>query len=249
MRLDWLKSYNLLIFETIDSTNSEALRLANSGAGGDFVIISNIQTGGRGSKGRLWKSIVGNLHTSILLDSPVAPKRHPQLSFVVANAVFDSLTKIAQSKQRNLNIQLKWPNDILINGRKVGGILLESITLGSKNYIAIGIGINIIEAPANVSFPATSLYDEGIILGSSDELLNLIISRFDKLYKQWIADNSFIRTRKDWMRRAYNLNKVITIDDGNRRLSGLFKEIDFDGSIRIQLAGGQLYNLAVGDVL
>lgn len=249
MRLDWLKNYNLLIFETIDSTNSEALRLAKAGAIGDFVIISNTQTGGRGSKGRLWKSIAGNLHTTILLNSPVDPKKHPQLSFVVANSIFDALAKIAQSKHRNLNIKLKWPNDILINGRKVGGILLESITLGNKNYVAIGIGVNIIEAPANVSFPATSLYDEGIILESSDELLSLVINRFDKLYKGWIADNSFIRTRKDWMRRAYNLNKVITIDDGNRRLSGLFKEIDFDGSIRIQLAGGQLYNLAAGDVL
>ena len=67
MRLDWLKNYNLLVFQTVDSTNSEALRLANSGAIGNFVVVSNLQTGGRGSKGRLWKSIAGNLHASILL--------------------------------------------------------------------------------------------------------------------------------------------------------------------------------------
>jgi len=249
MSLDWLKNYNLLIFQTVDSTNSEALRLANSGAIGNFVVVSNLQTGGRGSKGRLWKSIAGNLHASILLDSSVDCKKHPQLSFVIANAVFEALTKLAQEKKINLNIQLKWPNDILIDGKKVGGILLESISLLNKNYVVIGMGINIIEAPANASFPATSLYDEGLMLEGSDELLDLIMNKFDKLYKRWAVDNNFIRTRKDWMRRAYNINKVITIDDGNRRLSGTFKEIDFDGSIRIQLAGGQLYNLAAGDVL
>jgi BirA family biotin operon repressor/biotin-[acetyl-CoA-carboxylase] ligase len=111
------------------------------------------------------------------------------------------------------------------------------------------MGINIIEAPGNVSFPSTSLYDEGIMLESYDELLDLVINKFDMLYKRWVEDNNFNKTRKDWMRRAYNINKVITIDDGNRRLSGIFKEIDLDGSIRIQLASGQLYNLAAGDVL
>jgi len=127
MSLDWLKNYNLLVFQTVDSTNSEALRLANSGAIGNFVVVSNLQTGGRGSKGRLWKSIAGNLHASILLDSSVDCKKHPQLSFVIANAVFEALTKLAQEKKINLNIQLKWPNDILVDGKKVGGILLESI--------------------------------------------------------------------------------------------------------------------------
>lgn len=176
-------------------------------------------------------------------------KRHPQLSFVIANAVFEALTSLIQEKKVNLDIKLKWPNDILINGKKVGGILLESISLFNKNYVVIGVGINIMEAPANVTFPATSLYDEGLVLENSDELLDLIMRKFDKLYKRWIADNNFIRTRRDWMRRAYNINKVITIDDGNSRVSGTFKEIDLDGSIRIQLAGGQLYNLAAGDVL
>ena len=233
MSLDWLKNYNLLIFQTVDSTNSEAPRLANSEAIGNFVVVSNLQTGGRGSKGRLWKSIAGNLHASILLDSSVDCKKHPQLSFVIANEVFEALTKLAQEKKINLNIQLKWPNDILIDGKKVGGILLESISLLNKNYVVIGMGINIIEALANVAFPATSLYEEGLMLEGSDELLDLIMNKFDKLYKRWAVDNNFIRTRKDWMRRAYNINKVITIDDGNRRLSGTFKEIDFDGSIRV----------------
>ena len=127
--------------------------------------------------------------------------------------------------------------------------MLESISLLNKNYVVIGMGINIIEAPSNVSFPSTSLYDEGIILESYDELLDLVMNKFDIHYKRWVEDNNFNRTRKDWMRRAYNINRVITIDDGNRRLSGIFKEIDLDGSLRIQLASGQLYNLNAGDML
>ena len=75
------------------------------------------------------------------------------------------------------------------------------------------------------------------------------MAKFEKLYTQWKLDNNFIKTRKDWMRRAYNLNKVIIVDDGLRRISGVFKEIDFDGSMRLQLAGGQYCNVASGEVL
>ena len=248
MRLDWLKSYNLLVFEDVDSTNSEALRMASSGVSGNFVIISNHQSGGRGSKGRAWKSIAGNLHVSILLESISETKNHPQLSFLTANAVYEAIKELAKEKKKKLNIKLKWPNDILINDRKVGGILLESISREKKNYVIIGIGINIIEAPAKVAFPATSLYDERLVLDSSDELLNYVISWFDKLYKQWIMDNNFYRVRKDWMKRAYNLNKTITVDDGNRKLCGIFKEINLDGALCLETNDGEIHNLAAGDV-
>ncbi|GAB4168829.1 MAG: biotin--[acetyl-CoA-carboxylase] ligase [Rickettsiaceae bacterium] len=249
MRLDWLKNYNLLIFETVDSTNSEALRLASAGAIGDFVITAAQQTGGRGSKGRSWTSIPGNLHTSVLLNTKAELKRYPQLSFVTANAVYETISTFTKGKNLTLNIGLKWPNDVLINGKKVAGILLESISFGEKKYVVVGIGVNVMESPSAVSFPATSLYDEGIILKHPDEFLCILISKFDRLYKQWLLDNSFARTRKNWLRRAYNLNKVITIDDNARRISGVFKEIDFNGSLQLQLASGQFCNFTTGIVL
>jgi len=249
MQLNWLKNYNLLKFETVDSTNSEALRLASSGVSGNFVILSQEQTGGRGQKGRQWVSISGNLHASILLDSNVDPKRHPQLSFVIANAMYDSVAKLAAKHKLSLNIELKWPNDVLIGGKKVAGILLESISFANKNYVVIGFGVNVMEAPISLDRPATSLFDEGIELDNPDEFLSILMSKFEKLHTRWCADNNFVKTRKDWMRRAYNLNKLIVVDDGVRRISGIFKGIDFNGTMQLELTGGQLCNLVAGEVL
>ena len=249
MQLNWLKNYSLLTFETVDSTNSEALRLASSGASGNFIILSREQTGGRGQKGREWVSIAGNLHASILLDSKSDPKKHPQLSFVIANAMYESIAALAAKHKLSLNIELKWPNDVLINGKKVAGILLESISFERKNYVVVGFSVNIMEAPNALGRPVTSLLDEAIKFGHPDEFLNILMDKFDKLYKQWCVENNFVKTRKNWMRRAYNLNKVITVDDGVRRISGVFKEIDFNGAMRLKLASGQLYNLVTGEVL
>lgn len=250
MQFSWLEDYNLLIFETIDSTNSEALNLANSGTSGNFVVFSRKQTAGRGSKRKSWVSIEGNLHASILIETQVDPKKYPQLSFVIANAMYDSIAELAKSnKLDSVDIALKWPNDVLIKDKKVAGILLESINVKGKNYIVIGFGVNIKVAPTELDCPATCLSDEGIKIDNPDEFLNILMNKFNKLYKQWIIDDNFIATRKNWMKRAYNLNKVITVDDGVRRISGMFKEIDFDGSMRLQLASGQMCNISSGDII
>jgi BirA family biotin operon repressor/biotin-[acetyl-CoA-carboxylase] ligase len=249
MHLNWFKNYNLLTFESLDSTNSEALRLASSGASGDFIILSREQTGGRGQRGSEWVSISTNLHASILLDSNSDPKRHPQLSFVIANAMYEAIAAFAAKYKLALDIKLKWPNDVLIGGKKVAGILLESINFKDKNYVVVGFGVNVMETPTKLGRPVTSLFAEGIKLQHSDEFLFMLINKFDKLYTQWKLENNFVKTRKNWLKRAYNLNKVITVDDGVRRISGIFKEIDLYGALRLQLASGQFYNLVAGEVL
>ena len=249
MHLNWLENYNLLTFETIDSTNSEALLLASSGVSGDFVILSREQTGGRGQKGREWVSISGNLHASILLVSNADPKRHPQLSFVIANAMYESIATFAAKYKLALDIKLKWPNDVLIGGKKVAGILLESIKFKDKNYVVVGFGVNVMKAPTNIGRAVTSLFDEGIQFQHSDEFLFMLINKFDKLYKQWKLENNFVQTRKNWLKCAYNLRKVITVDDGASRISGIFKDIGFDGALRLQLASGQVHNVVAGEVL
>jgi len=250
MKLDWLKRYNLLIFDVVDSTNSEALRLASSLPSGDFIIVTREQTGGRGQKGNSWISISENLHTSILLTSHADPKNHPQLSFLAANAVYEAIYFLAKQQGVNLDIKLKWPNDVLVGGRKIAGILLESISFDGKNYVVIGCGANVMEAPKiNSGYQATSLLDEGIKLNHADEFLNIIINKFDKLYQQWVVQGDFMMTRKSWLRRAYSLNKLVTIDDGVRKISGIFKEIDLDGAMILQLNDGQLCSINSGTII
>ena len=248
MKLDWLKKYNLITFEEIDSTNSEALRIASSGVVGDFIILARIQTGGRGTKGRYWTSIAGNLHASILLESEFAPKKNSQLSFIIANAVYEAVNHLAKERNIKLNMKLKWPNDVLIDGQKLAGILLESISIKGKNYVVIGFGINILQAP-KIDRKTISLNEIGIKIESPNKFLNILMSKFEKLYQQWKLENNFARTRKDWMRRAYKLNKVITIDDSAWRISGIFKDIDLDGAMRLQLASGQYCNIVAGELV
>ena len=248
MKLDWLQKYSLFVFDEIDSTNSEALRMANSGAIGDFVILSKIQTGGRGTKGRRWESLEGNLHSSILLQTEFGLKKNSQLSFLVANAVFEAINYFAKEGDIKLDIKLKWPNDVLVDNKKLAGILLESVSLQDKNYVIIGIGINIDKAP-DINRQAICMKDLGFDFKNPNDFLNILMTKFEKLYSQWKSDNNFIKTRKDWMRHAYNLNKVIIVDDGLRRISGVFKEIDFDGSMRLQLPCGQYCNVAFGEAL
>lgn len=248
MKLDWLEKYNLITFEKIDSTNSEALRIASFGAVGDFVVLSKVQTGGRGTKGRDWNSLEGNLHASILLQTGLDIKKNSQLSFLVANTVFEVINHLAREKAIKFDIKLKWPNDVLVDDKKIAGILLESVSLKNKNYVVIGIGVNIDKVP-DINRKVTCMRELGFEIESPSAFLNILMAKFEKLYGQWKSDNNFIRTRRDWMRRAYNLNKVIIVDDGSRRISGVFKEIDLDGTMRLQLASGQYCNITSGEVL
>lgn len=248
MKLDWLRNYNLITFEEIDSTNSQALRMASSGASGDFIILSKIQTGGRGTKGRYWNSVAGNLYASILLESKFSPKKNSQLPFLIANAVYEAVKYFANKQNLQLNMKLKWPNDVLIDDKKLAGILIESISIKEKHYVIIGVGVNILYAP-KVDRKTVSLKGIGIEINNPEDFLNILMSKFETLYQQWKLENNFARTRKDWMRRAYNLNKVITIDDGTRRISGIFKDIGLDGAMRLQLESGQYCNVVSGELV
>ena len=251
MKLSWLKDYNLLIFDQIDSTNSEAIRLAKAGITGNFVIWSDKQTDGRGQRSRKWESLEGNLHMSILLEcaEDLEFRRLPQLSFLAANALYETILFFTLKQKLKLDIALKWPNDVLINHKKVAGILLESVSFAGRRYAVAGIGVNIISYPKNLSRSVTSLAEERIYSGSSDEFLNILMIKFDKLYKKWLRSGDFTKVREDWLGRAYNLYKVITVDNGLQRMSGIFKTIDMDGSIMLELASGEVCNLSSGEII
>lgn len=236
----WLKNYDLLTFESVDSTNSEALRLAQKGLKNNMVIVANTQTAGRGRKGRVWISSSGNLNATILLKSKLPPSSYIQLPFLIANVVRDSIMSFSRDQRKDLKIELKWPNDIFIDGKKVAGILLESINLQGESKIIIGIGVNIEKVHESLQERASSLKDFGISLENPGEFLNILMNNFDEVYSEWLAHQDFVKIRKEWLKNAYNLGKVITIDDGKTRVSGVFKDIDSEGAIRLQLPNGEI---------
>lgn len=248
MQINWLKRYNWLEFEEIDSTNSEALRMARSSIDSDILITAKRQTGGRGTKGRHWVSPEGNLYLSILLRVKFDASKNIQLSFVAANAVADAVDYLSEISNARIDIALKWPNDILIKGKKLAGILLESIKINEQNYVVIGIGININNAP-KVDIENICLKDLGISINDSNKILNVFMNRFEQAYEAWIAHDSFVPTRQKWLTRAHNLQKKITISDGQEEISGIFKDIDLNGAMRLEMPDGSLKTIFSGYVI
>ena len=249
LTLTWLKEYNLLIHDEIDSTNSEAIRLARSGVSGNFVVWAHKQNHGRGSNMRSWYSGTENLTVSILLNTNARCEILSQITFVASLAVHDTVTAIFKQYKVSDKVQLKWPNDALVNNHKIAGILLEAINIRqyARNYIIIGFGINVNESPyiadkliTNCKEFCKSAIDIGFVLDK-------LVTYFDIYYKQWSL-NGFVIIRNLWLKKAYLIGKVITINSGNNRISGTFLDIDYSGSIRIKLAGGRIHYVSTGEI-
>jgi BirA family transcriptional regulator, biotin operon repressor / biotin---[acetyl-CoA-carboxylase] ligase len=243
---DWFANYNLIILDEIDSTNDEARRLARDGVTGDFIVWAKQQTKGKGRYGKQWVSPEGNLYLSLLLTSITDVNRASELSFVTAVAVGEALMALTSREK----VGYKWPNDILFNGKKLGGILLES-EVSSRNseldFMVIGLGINIKHFPEKVDYPATSLLAEDYADIISDQLLDTIMQHFCYWLGQW-QSQGFSVIRQTWLQKAINLGNVITVNTPNERLSGVFETLREDGSLELKLAGGQICLISSGEV-
>ena len=151
--------YRLVTVDTVDSTNAEAKRLAAEGeekSPDGTIIWAKEQTDGRGRRGRKWHSPPGNLYCSLILRPDVALAKAAELSFVAGLAVFDALGSVGEPGHQ---VHLKWPNDVLLNGGKVAGILLESI----GDFLAIGIGVNLAHAPGADQVEAGALRPVSVV--------------------------------------------------------------------------------------
>lgn len=234
--MSWHEKYKLLIFDEIDSTNSEAIRIAQTSCPHEhYVLLAKHQTQSRGRTTKTWYSSQGNLHSTILLYHNIDSQYISQLSFVTAVAVHNTIVALA-SKRIN-NITLKWPNDVLINNKKVSGILIESI----KNYLIIGVGINIIVSPINVEQEITNLSAEGITILNPEEILEIYITNFEKYFNIW-KNQGFNKIKQYWLKRSsYKLGEKITINDGNSKITGAFMGLEIDGAIKLQLPSGEIY--------
>ena len=245
--LTWLKKYSLLIFDEIDSTNSEGLRLAQICRAGNFVVWARSQTKGRGRESKAWESERGNLFLSILLNENIPTTRQPQFSFITALAAYDLIYALTRQSGTSFKIQLKWPNDILVDNKKISGILLESLSFNDNASLVIGIGVNVKTSPSNISQTSTSLADEGVDHIELEKVINHFMLNFEKYRSMW-QQSGFIEIRKLWLKRAAKLNETITIDNGREKITGIFKDIDFSGGIRIRTADGKIHSLSAGQI-
>lgn len=242
-----LNDYHLLSYDVLDSTNEEAKRLASGGGAHGAVIWARRQTDGRGRMGRNWISSEGNLFVTILLAPPVEIKKAPQLSFVAALAVAETLEGIVENPA---DIRCKWPNDILCSGRKLGGILLESFPAavqGAPGWVAVGIGINIDSAPEHVMYPATCLRDAGVELISAKIVLSRLVHHFIARYDEWV-NKGFSAIEDGWMQRTYHLGKPIEVIVGETQYQGTYEGIDGAGRLLLKDPKGAIMPVLAGDV-
>jgi BirA family transcriptional regulator, biotin operon repressor / biotin---[acetyl-CoA-carboxylase] ligase len=224
--------------DLLDSTNSEARRMAQAGEPGPVWITAGRQSAGRGRRGNVWDSGEGNLAATLLLRPEAPASVIGQLSFVAALAVAEMAARFAPQA----SIAVKWPNDVLADSKKLAGILLES----EPGWLAIGIGVNLVTFPQGTEFPATSLAQLGIAPPSSGEALDVLAARFDHWYAVWMNEG-FETVRSAWLARAGGLGLPIRARLPNETLAGVFEGIDAAGALLLN-AKGRVHTIAAGEV-
>jgi BirA family biotin operon repressor/biotin-[acetyl-CoA-carboxylase] ligase len=219
----------------VGSTNDWLLARATELPDGHWVIADR-QTAGRGRRGRAWSDGAGNLMASVLVhaDGPVQ-----QLSFVAALALHTALARWVPADR----IRLKWPNDLLLDGVKVSGILLER----SGNALVIGFGANLASAPLDTERPATSLAGAGIAAPAPVAVLDVLIAAFAEYRGLW-ATQGFDPIRTRWLALAAGVGDRIAARLGSETLEGCFEGIEADGALTLRLDDGQLRPVHAGEV-
>jgi BirA family transcriptional regulator, biotin operon repressor / biotin---[acetyl-CoA-carboxylase] ligase len=237
----FIDDYHLLNYDVLDSTNEEAKRLALAGGQHGAVIWSLMQTEGRGRGDNSWQSIAGNLHFSLLLRPNILMQNLPQLSFVTSLALFRSIRTMTE-----VDLAIKWPNDLLLDGKKLAGILLETVTTEQQPWVIIGVGVNIEAHPNETKYPATSLKQCGLEIISAKIVLSRFLNMFESLYDEW-CEHGFQHIRQQWLAHAAFLHEIISLQVGDKTLQGEFTSIDECGHIMLRTKSG-LEILPAGEV-
>ena len=236
--------YRLAFFNRVESTNAEALRRAEGGEAGGLWVWALEQSAGRGRAGRRWASPRGNLFASLLLRPACGLETALQLVLVAGLALHDAV-----DGARRGSALLKWPNDLLLAGRKSGGILLESVGSAADEdaTVVIGTGLNLASHPADALKPATDLASHGIELTPREGFERLARATARRL-EIWRDGAGFDRIRADWEARALPVGQDIRVRAGDGDRMGTYLGIDCTGALRLRDADGREHRITTGDV-
>jgi BirA family biotin operon repressor/biotin-[acetyl-CoA-carboxylase] ligase len=232
-----------IAYDTLGSTNAEALALARAGERGPLWVTAKSQSAGRGRRGGQWVSPPGNLYATLLLVEPSPPEIAPQLSFVAALAVHDAVAACAP--QLGPSLKVKWPNDLLLDGAKTAGILIEGESEPAF-AVVIGFGVNCIDHPFDTYFPATDLLLAGAVVAPEALFATLSAAMLRRL-AQWQGGAGFATIRADWLKRAAGLGDDIRVRLPQRELRGRFQGLDEAGRLLVEQPGG-LATVTAGEV-
>ena len=216
--------------DRIGSTNDEARRLAEAGAPHGTVVHADEQMAGRGRLGRAWFSPPGNLYVSVLLRIDLPPSRGPELSFLAALTVADTVDALLPKQTR---AALKWPNDVLVNDGKIAGILIGQL----EGAQIIGIGLNILNAPRNTPYKTAALVSAGG-LATVDGARDILLERLRAHLTAW-SEFGFEPIRAAWLARAHPIGTKLRASIGGRTEEGTFAGLGPDGALLLDTNDGQ----------
>jgi BirA family biotin operon repressor/biotin-[acetyl-CoA-carboxylase] ligase len=238
----------LVCYRETGSTNQDAFKLAEKGAEEGTVVVAEAQLCGKGRLGRHWESPAGvNLYCSVILRPPILPPRAPQLTFLSAVA-----TARAIEATTSLRPSIKWPNDLLLDGKKVAGLLNEMSAETEKvNFIVLGIGVNINmsleQFPDDLRHPATSLFLETGGPVRRPDFARALLEALDTLYDSYLL-NGYGPVREEWLARSNFLGRRVSVTFRDRELQGTAEDIDEEGALLVSSPGNRLERILAGDV-
>ena len=224
--------------DRIGSTNDEARRLAAEGAAHGTVIHADEQAAGRGRFGRVWFSPPGNLYLSVLLRLILEPARATELSFLTAVAVADAVDALLP---KHVRASLKWPNDVLVLGGKIAGILVEH----AEDTQIIGIGLNILEAPRDTPYKTATLVASGG-LATVDGARDILLDRLEHHLLAW-QRHGFGPIRTAWLERAHPVGTTLRVSIAGALSEGAFAGLGDDGALLLD-RNGERHRIVSGEV-
>jgi BirA family transcriptional regulator, biotin operon repressor / biotin---[acetyl-CoA-carboxylase] ligase len=227
------------------STNLECLERARAGDIGNLWVTARRQTQGRARRGRSWVSEPGNLYASLLLIDPAPRDRLASLPLAVSLAVYDA---IRHELPADVDVRIKWPNDVLVEGCKISGTLLEGETLqDGRHALVIGCGINVAHKPAEAMYPVTTLAERGATCGP-EILFARLYDAIERVLTLWNRGEGTPLLVKQWREVAIGIGSPVTVNLPDRSLAGIFSGIDEHGLLLLDMPGGERRSVAAGDV-
>ncbi len=238
---DWPEGYGRRVLDEVDSTLNEAARIAPTLSGPEWILAHH-QTAARGRRGRAWVNPKGNFAATLVLRLQEAPQQAALRSFVAALALFDACVAVTGRPEA---LSLKWPNDVLLNGGKLAGILLESAgAAGSVMPLFIGIGVNLAAAPpadaveARAARPVSLAGETGVRV-DPEEFLTELAAAFAR-YEAQFSTLGFAPIREAWLARAARLGQPVTARTGNAETHGTFETVDAEGQLVLMTPAGRV---------
>lgn len=248
------RGYRLFGFDEVGSTSTEALRAADGGDAGEIWFASLKQTAGRGRRGRAWETPSGNLAASLLIVPECDPVNAASLGFVAGVALNRALGAVLPKSvvRHGLDgahrIALKWPNDVLADGAKLAGILLEAQKRpDGRHAVIVGFGVNVVSAPEGLPYPATSLSQLGIDI-TAETLFEALAEEWVVAYELWDNGTNIGDILRLWRASAAGIGAEIAVNRDGGVVRGIFESIDDTGRLIVRAPDNSRIAITAGDV-